>query len=250
MCDTVVAFDDNKPMSLFFDFTHDINDNNQHLLCGIIEDLWSSQESICTENKLNANKCNKNSINEDLCELQAYLYEIDMNLEYFRNDYQEFKEYDLDINIDKLLSFKFSQDACNMIMYENEISNRLKFSTNKPQLAEIFAHVDAIPEFVPNSYQTELLSEDTDMMFDMNDEIVVYDDDITTAGLFDDYFMNDGTSGDIFENVYNYIPDAEEDDEEEEITVSSDDNSSGCDVKKLNKWNYKNKKQFKFCFAT
>jgi hypothetical protein len=207
---------DNKPVSLFFDFIYNNNDNNDHLLCGIIEDLWASQDDDV--NVIKKNTTTKTKTNEELVELQAYLYEIDMNLEYFRNDYKQFNDYDLDINIDKLLSFSSTQDACNMLLYETEISCKLRFgnSSNKAvQLAEIFAHVDAIPEFVPN-FQTD--------MFDSElDERMLFED-----AAFYDEFLTDENAGDIFENVYNYV---EGDEEEEEITTTSDDSGTNCNPK-------------------
>ena len=111
MKDKLIIEDYDEPVQslTFFNFIYnqDNNNNNDHLLCGIIEDLWATEDSFI-ENKLKPSNnyiSEKCSNNEDTNELQAYLYEIDMNLEYFRNDYREFKNYDLDINIDKLISF-------------------------------------------------------------------------------------------------------------------------------------------------
>ena len=250
MKDTPIIDNQSMSSSFIFDFIYSDDNNNDQLLCGIIENLWASQDSCSQDIFKNSN--NRNHINktEDIFELQAYLYEIDMNLEYFRNDYQEFNDYDVDINIDKLLSFKFSQDACNMLLYETEISYKLRFATNKLQLSEIFAHVEDIPEFVPISYnQTDQLSE-SDLLFeDQLQQQLMYDDDITQIGSYDEFLnddlcvMTNSDGTDIFENVYNNYPgDAEEDEEnEEEIgvsTTSSDENSSRSD-KKITKKNQK-----------
>jgi hypothetical protein len=255
MKDKLIIEDYDEPVQslTFFNFIYnqdDNNNNNDHLLCGIIEDLWASEDSFIENIFKPQNNCSKKncSNNEEINELQAYLYEIDMNLEYFRNDYREFKNYDLDINIDKLLSFSCSQDACNMLIYETEISYKLRLGTNKIQLSDIFAHVEDIPEFIPINYSNDI-SSDTEVL---DEHQLIYDDD----GILVDEFLNDdfqvGVGGDIFENVYNYIPDGdgdEDEEDEEEIgvsTTSSDDNSSGSAKKTMSKKSQKSLSAYYF----
>lgn len=235
----------NKNFISLFGMSNVVSDE----LCGL-ECLWLSSDKLGSMNEFenyNDNLKITNDMHEyltidkedDLDDIRAYLYEIDTNLEYFKNEYIEIESFDLiycnsELESDGWLRFKCKKEACNILLHEIEISNIISNINNsninnKFQLADLISRVDCIPEFIPiNPYQncfTESVEVENvknyvgpnsfNEIIEKNQLDINDNEDFSGANdenIGDDFYSAFNNGGDIFENVYNYVPDEETND--------------------------------------
>ena len=177
-----------------------------------------------------------NDIDEDVIDIQAYLYEIELNFEYFKNDLLDFQDcLNQDYLIEKALTFNSPLNACSILLHEQEISKQMLFYLNikaKFELCDGSSYTENIEDFnlfCSSDYlENELISIQNErgepISFTNYSENGILNDNIEVAtnGQLD-YKISISDDGlnlqyDIFENVYNYIPSDETDSSENQLS--------------------------------
>jgi hypothetical protein len=221
--------DDLQEQSVAIDNQINSFESNNYLhdyYCSIIynfyQSIWSSEyNSEEHNNNSSLQIIDEYQKFEDFFDIQTYLYEIDMNLEYFKNDCEEFNDESVEFSIEKMLSFHFSADACNILLHEKEVTQKLDIaffnSKNRMQFEEIYTYVD---EFCSNDTQIDDNECFNSSYLNVLENALISDLDDESSNISDYYKLKSddshnatSTSCDIFENVYNYIPKEDNTDE-------------------------------------
>ncbi|CAF0746810.1 unnamed protein product [Brachionus calyciflorus] len=148
-----VLFED-LSASFLLDSTEEIEKLSQQVLnekkdeenldeCEMATTNW---RKIVEKRKLNEIKSREFSL-EDECDLNAYLNEIDMNLDYSQLDQIYLNSKMIFLDVDQFLKFRNNKMAFNLRKYHEYLLEEKKPKAMKFLFENL--HVDSIPEFVP-----------------------------------------------------------------------------------------------------
>lgn len=210
----------------------DVISFDENLSLNLFNDVWNyEQNTIELEPGFKIYEKGDDSSIEDTIDIQAYLYEIELNFEYFKNDLLDFQDFlNQDYLIEKPLSFNSPIDACSMLLYEQEVSKQMLFYLNHVsnfELCDGSSYIENIEDFnliCSSDYlENELISVQSEKCGEVSYKNYSENDNITNGQL--DYKINISDDGlnlqyDIFENVYNYIPSDETDSNENQQSNS------------------------------
>ena len=198
-----------------------------------LTDFWYHEQNI--KNNLEPISKNHQHIVEDSIDIQAYLYEIEMNLEYFKNDLVDFQDNNLDHNLEKMLSFNSAINACNMVLYEKEVTRTLQNYSNNATFCDDSSFVDDFTPSMPFCFNEYLDSELVSVQNECG-ETTYYSENLLGVDVVDvieinksDYKLSaseDSQNGinlayDVFENVYSYTPNETDSSESQNLLSTS-----------------------------
>jgi hypothetical protein len=147
-------------------------------------EMYTRNWRLILERKQRDEAKQRESSAEDSVDLDAYLNEIDMNVEYYHRD--ELKS-ELDFIDDLKLRFSSARAAFNLRAYHNRLARGKAAGETSSSLSSMFAnlHVDSIPEFVPvpeNASDEERLELDSTVVDNENNGTIVYADECGGGG--------------------------------------------------------------------
>jgi hypothetical protein len=211
----------------------DVLSFDENLSLNLFDDVWNYEQNTKElEPGLKNYDKEDNSNKEDTIDIQAYLYEIELNFEYFKNDLLDFQDFlNQDYLIEKPLSFNSPIDACSMLLYEQEVSKLMLFYLNDVsnfELCDGSSYIENIEDFnlfCSSDYlENELISVQSEKCGEVSYKNYSENSVLNDNGQLD-YKISISDDGlnlqyDIFENVYNYIPSDETDSNENQQSNS------------------------------